>query len=322
MGCYFSIFFFTCLIFLLPDDGLSKEKFLAMGTASKSGVYYPLGNAICDEINRNTNKDLTRCLSYETGGSIYNIHAVNLQQMDLAISMGVLARDAFQGTGTFHGQEPITSLRLLSGLYGEVVGLVVRKDTGIRGIDELSGHRLNLSYEGSASRAIAGDLLKSLNLSLQDFSEILEYPQEQMASKFCEKEFDILVTTIGLTAPFYEQVTNCGGVLLSLPLEVIDRLRLINPSSYGNVITIKGDRFKGNPDAVQTISMRVVLLTREDLSSETVYTILSNIYHGMDRIREIIPSMKTVNSDTMYWTNSVIPFHDGVKQFYSELKKE
>ena len=42
-------------------DGHDKDKFIALGTSSKSGVYFPVGSAICDQVNKGRDQHLVRC---------------------------------------------------------------------------------------------------------------------------------------------------------------------------------------------------------------------------------------------------------------------
>src|SRR5690349_10052991 len=62
------------------------DKFLALGTSSSSGVYYPVGEAICALINAGRLEHRIRCAAYTTGGSVYNIQALQSGELDLAIT--------------------------------------------------------------------------------------------------------------------------------------------------------------------------------------------------------------------------------------------
>ena len=70
----------------LSSSVLARDKFIALGTSSNSGVYYPVGSEICNLLNEKRDQHKVRCLVYETGGSIYNIQALRSGELDVAIT--------------------------------------------------------------------------------------------------------------------------------------------------------------------------------------------------------------------------------------------
>ena len=93
--------FAAALSVFAGDVAYAADKFLALGTASTRGTYFPVGNTLCDLINEKRDSHLVRCLAYTTGGSVYNIQALTSGELDIAITRSDLAYKAFKGLEQF-----------------------------------------------------------------------------------------------------------------------------------------------------------------------------------------------------------------------------
>ena len=126
------------------DSAWATDKFLALGTASTRGTYYPVGNSLCGLINKDRDRHLVRCLSYTTGGSVYNIQALSSGELDLAITRSDLAYKAFNGLGEFAAIGANRALRTVTNLYNQPVVITVRKDSGINSFADFKGKVINI----------------------------------------------------------------------------------------------------------------------------------------------------------------------------------
>lgn len=79
---------------LAGGPAVAFDKFLALGTSSSGGVYWPVGQSICKFINASRIEHLVRCLAYNTGGSVYNIQALTSGELDVAIFTGADMTDS------------------------------------------------------------------------------------------------------------------------------------------------------------------------------------------------------------------------------------
>jgi hypothetical protein len=63
-----------CALALLPIASsttvMAKDKFVALGTGSPNGTYFPVGRGICELINDSRLEHGVRCIAYNTGGSV------------------------------------------------------------------------------------------------------------------------------------------------------------------------------------------------------------------------------------------------------------
>jgi TRAP transporter TAXI family solute receptor len=132
------------------------DKFIAVGTGSVSGVFYPVGKGICKLVNSGRLVHRVRCLAYETGGSVYNIEAVRSRELDVGITRSDLAALTFQGK-TMPPNElgPATDLRAIANLYEMPVGIIVKEKAKIKSLKDFTGKRFNFGNRGSGKRTMA-----------------------------------------------------------------------------------------------------------------------------------------------------------------------
>src|SRR5215471_7103372 len=76
------------------DDVSTKAKTVSLGTGELSGVYYPVGEAICEIVDRNTNKNGMRCSVEGTAGSAYNLDAIRNGDLEFGIVQSDLSENA------------------------------------------------------------------------------------------------------------------------------------------------------------------------------------------------------------------------------------
>ncbi|RLB81882.1 MAG: C4-dicarboxylate ABC transporter substrate-binding protein [Deltaproteobacteria bacterium] len=248
-----------CLFFFLsPTNAVPKgvDKFLALGTSSIGGVYYPVGKAIAGLINAHRLDHGIRCIAYSTGGSVYNIQALASGELDLAITRSDLAYDAYNGKGIFKPFGPNKDLCLITTLYHMPVGIIVKEDSGISCFADFLGKRINIGNLGSGKRTIAEMLFKAMGWSVRDFSKVFELSTKKMGEAFCNGEIDILIQAMGIPATFYDMIMKkCNGKFLDIPAGVIHKIQQDNP--LFEKTRIPGGLYPNNPQDVypRSISM-------------------------------------------------------------------
>src|SRR5271166_1670986 len=76
----------TNVVAVLPGPARADaEVFASVGTGELNGVYYPVGKAICQIVNRDLSTHGVRCSPEATPGSVYNISAVQSGEVEFAI---------------------------------------------------------------------------------------------------------------------------------------------------------------------------------------------------------------------------------------------
>ena len=291
------------------------DKFLALGTSSSSGVYYPVGQAICSLINQGRMEHRIRCAAYNTGGSVYNIQALESGQLDLAITRADLAYQAYKGEGEFAGLGPNPNLRAIANLYSQPVAVIVKADSGITSLDQAEGKRINIGNLGSGKRTIAELIFDIKGWSNESFQQTLELSTEDSGKAFCEGRVDVLIEALGMPSAFYDRMTQkCGGMFVPLSDSLIEGIRKRAPFFF--VDAIAAGLFPHNPTDVRTVGIKVVLITSSRIHSYSIEVVARSMFTDLAKLRAHNRALARATPKSMLLEGIEIPFHEGALEYY------
>jgi TRAP transporter TAXI family solute receptor len=132
---------------------------ITIATGNAGGVYDTLGGGLAKLISDNTPLKVTTA---ETGGSVENIQQLVAGDYDVAFSLADSAADAVNGTGSFQGhKENVTAL---GRIYSNFTHVVVRKDSGIKAVEDMKGKKISTGSPKSGTEVIANRLLEAAGL--------------------------------------------------------------------------------------------------------------------------------------------------------------
>jgi hypothetical protein len=303
---------------LVPVGAMAgMEKFVAMGTGSTSGTYYPVGKGICELVNDGREIHRMRCIAYNTGGSVYNIQAITSGELEVGITRSDLAYQAFQGEGAFRPMGPNTGLRAMATLYSMPIAILVRKSAEITTFENLKGKRINIGNKGSGKRSVADLIFNVMGWSEKDFSEVLELPTRKMGVAFCDDKVDILIEGLGNPAAFYKKmVSECDGAFIPVPEAVVAKIKKKFP--FYASLEIPGKMYAGTPDPVATFGFKATLVTRRDVHPDTIYNVVKSIFGNFGKFQDKHPSLKIIKPQSMVSEGIFIPLHEGAVRYYKE----
>ena len=70
---------------VLSTPCAEAEVFASVGTGELNGVYYPVGKAICQIVNRDLSTHGVRCSPEATPGSVYNVGGIQSGGLEFGI---------------------------------------------------------------------------------------------------------------------------------------------------------------------------------------------------------------------------------------------
>lgn len=311
------ILFVLGLVVGLNANAYADGKFVALGTSSTRGVYYPVGQGICSLINENRDDHLIRCLAYPTGGSIYNIQALRSGELDVAITRADLAFMAANGQGVFKDAGPMLGLRIIASLYDNPVGIVVREDSDIKNLDDVLGSRINIGNLGSGKRDFSDLLFKVMDWRKDDFESVGELSTSKMGKAFCADEVDVLIQAMGIPAKFYDNmINNCGGRFIAMSDDVVNKLSKAAPFLEATVIP--GGMYASNDVDVQTIGTKAVLITVDRVKPNTIEQVTSALFADIATFQDKHVALKSASVTSMVNDGIYVPFHQGAVQYFTK----
>lgn len=297
----------------------SNQSSLAiLGTSSEGGVYYPTGVSICKVINDQLLRGGIRCVAKITGGSVYNIHAVENGNLDIAITRNDLLADAFSQRNQFEN-EGMSNIRLLMPLYENPFTILVRLHSDIHSVEELANKRINIGSKGSGRRSFSEALFRLKKMKESDFSEITKYSNSKVQSELCKGHTDAAFQLIGYPSDFYSSLQqHCPLRVLSLRQQTIDQMLQHQPLL--EKISIDYVDNKGKTVTINTVSTKAVLFSSVNVSEHVISEIYSQILNNIGKLSKYTGLLSEGIATEYGAISSIIPYHPAIESSISQGK--
>lgn len=252
--------------------GRSKG-WLTLATGSTSGEYYRQGKGLEKVLKRAGHE--TRV--YQTSGSIENCRLVERREVLFGYTQNDVAHMGHGGTEMFEEQIPLKNLRALCSLYPEAVQIVTLKGSGVRRLQELQGKRINIGPRGSGARVNALQLLRGVDLSLRDFSEVQLKSIPEAIKELAAKKIDAFFLTSAIPNPaLYKMAGKTPVDLVPLDQETVAKLRERHP--YFLPLEVPPNTYPGMKAKRLTVQVTAMLITHRDTPGKRVETLLSQLF--------------------------------------------
>jgi hypothetical protein len=304
----------------LAFDGtaaVAQQKFFTIGTGGVTGVYYPAGGAICRLVNVDRKDHGIRCSVESTGGSIFNLNAIQDGEMEVGVVQSDWQHHAYNGTSQFKDQGANRDLRAVFSLHPEPFTVVARRDAGIRNFDDLKGKRVNVGNPGSGQRATMEVVLDALGWSLSDFALASELRPAEQSQALCDNKVDAIIYTVGHpNGSIQEATTSCDTVLVNVDGAAIDKLIADNP--FYAKATIPGGMYNGNPDDTTTFGVGATVVSSAKVPQEYIYITTKAVFENFDDFKKLHPAFEVLDRKAMTTNALSAPLHDGAAKYYKE----
>ncbi|CAN5350395.1 TAXI family TRAP transporter solute-binding subunit [soil metagenome] len=296
-----------------------RDKLISIGTASRSGLFFPTGAKICELVNRDRKKTQVRCVAYPTPGSEYNAKAVTLGDFAIGMTRSDIAYNEFvdKSSGDGHGD----SLRAVMSLYAMPVVIIARRKARIDNVTQLKGHSINLGNRGSGQRAIVDFLMKTLGLKTADFSAVSELATSRMGDAFCAGKIDVVVEALGHPAPFYRRmIEECDGQIVGIPEPLIDKIAATN--LFIDRLPIPGGMYANHPDAIPSFGYKALLVTRQETSEEAVQRFVGTVMERLSELKQSDLVLQDLEPERMLTEGITVPLHPGAARYLNTKKTD
>ncbi|MCR1836521.1 MULTISPECIES: TAXI family TRAP transporter solute-binding subunit [Rodentibacter] len=294
----------------------AAEKFVTIGTGGQTGVYYVVGQSICQLVNRDTAKTQIKCNAPSTGASVANLNAIAANQMEMGIAQSDWQYHAYNGTSSFAGKKN-DKLRAVFSIHPEPFTLMARDDSGIQQFDDLKGKRVNVGDPGSGTRATMNVILAAKGWTDKEFKVASELKPAEMASVMCDNNLDAITYNVGHpNGALKEAAASCNAHLVPITGTEIDKLVADNP--YYAKATIPGGLYKGTDNPVDTFGVYATLVTSSDVDADSVYAIVKAVFDNFDRFKRLHPAFAHLKQEDMIKNALSAPLHEGAVRYYKE----
>lgn len=294
----------------------ASEQFITIGTGGQTGVYYVVGQSVCQLVNRDTAKTKVKCNAPSTGGSVANLNSIAAQQMDMGIAQSDWQYHAYNGSSSFEGKKN-DKLRAIFSIHPEPFTVMARTDANVKSFDDLKGKRVNVGDPGSGTRATMNVILNAKGWTDKEFKVASELKPAEMASVMCDNNLDAITYNVGHpNGALKEAAASCDAHLVPVTGEAIDKL--VADHAYYAKATIPGGLYKGTDNPVESFGVYATLVTSADVSEEKVYAVVKAVFDNFDRFKRLHPAFENLKQEEMIKNALSAPLHDGAARYYKE----
>lgn len=310
---------------LLASSGsvaFAKKTFVSIGTGGPTGVYFIVGNKICQLMNQAAEKmktegsDVIRCHAPSSGGSIYNINQLRAKDFDFGVVQSDWQYHAYHGSDKFDGKK-FGDLRAVFSMHAEPFQILVAKNSGVKTFEDLKGKRVNIGNAGSGQRGTFETLLKAYGVDKSYFSLATELNSTEQSGALCNGNIDAFGYSVGFpNAGVAQAADGCGATIISLDGAQVKKL--VSERSYFSFTRIPRGTYSTLKDDVITFGVMATLVTRADQPNDVVYALVKAVFEGLDDMKRYHPAFKGLEPKAMISNGLSAPLHPGAAKYYKE----
>jgi len=319
-----AVAFTAGLAAVAPDEASaqSKKQFISIGTGGPTGVYFATGNAICRLVHKEAaegrkegRKHGIRCSAPSTGGSTYNIGQISEGELDFGVA---------QSDWQYHGynctSDKVTcfkKLRAVFSVHPEPFQIIVGKDSGINGWDDLKGKRVNIGNPGSGQRGTMEVLMAAHGTKTSDFAQATELTSTEQSSALCDGKIDAYGYTVGVPNAGVAVATDgCDARIINLASDV--EKKLVADNGYYAFATIPKGTYKTSDSDVTTFGVMATFVTSADTPDDLVYEVVRAVMENIEDFRTLHPAFANLDPKKMMKDGLSAPLHPGAVKYYKE----
>ncbi len=295
------------------------ENIVTIGTGAVTGVYYPTGKAIAKIVNKKGKEHGVQVKVESTGGSVFNVNAINVRDLEFGIVQSDRQYQAWNGIKEWKDRGPQKKLRSICSFHPESIVLIAGDDTGIETLIDLKGKHINIGNLGSGPRGNAIDAMLSCGIEWRRELSAEGIRAADSAKLLQNGRIDAFFYTVGHPNDSIKEATAGKRKVHFVPLtgDCIDQLVakwLYYAKAYVPVSFYPMARNKEN---VETFGVKATFCTSADIPERVVYAITREIFNNLEDFKKLHPAYGVLTKHNMLEALSA-PIHPGAMKYYKE----
>ena len=253
-------------------------------------------------------------------GTALGIAAVNANEAEFMMGAMPDMADMYHGRGDHKGKD-YKNLRLVFNNRPLTIGMLVRKDSGIKSFSDLKGKRLPTGWKAFPTQnQYQLAMLKTVGLTVDDIVGVPVPDLIRAANDFMEGKND--ATAIATVAPKVVEMNNAvGGIrFLSLP-EGPDSLKALQSvhQDFFYVTVQPSKRTVGIEEPTRILAVDITVVSGTHVTDDVVYALTKTAYENKKDLVKAHGSFMSFFPKNMVKRSFTIPYHPGAIKFYKEV---
>ena len=289
-------FFFWWLFFL---RGFGT---VVLATGQSGGTYTLLGKGFADFAE--TTEARFRVETRASRGTPENLKLLETGEADFAIVQS--------------GPASSDEVRVVAKLYSEVLHILVRDESPVKSLAQMSGMRLCLGEVGSGSRVVSLPLLEHFGI---DTSNEVQFPPSEALKQLRAGEVDAVFLVTALRSEMICEGVR-GGTLRFVNLgDAVSGLEVRFPFLKGGGIPAMTYQCPSRNEGamprsrVETVGVSSLLVCRKDVSAEVVYEVTRELFASRNKLSNLTPEAYQIAEIT---SSELLPWsvHEGAQRYF------
>lgn len=288
---------------------LDRERLHTVAGGGTSGVYYGYGDALAQVLSEDLGAEVAVA---ETAGSVDNLLRISRGEALVGFTQSDAAADAIGGEGAFDQPLPIQAI---ARLYDEYLHVVVRADSGVRTLADLSGRPLSLGARDSGVAVVANRVLEAAGVTGVDDREL------GLAASITALErgqIDGFFWVGGAPTPSVAQLAAHVPLrLLAIDDDVVEGLGRAHPGAYRFAELPVSAYTWAEPTA--TVAVPNYLVVAADAPAAQVRAVLETLFDSRSQLALRVPAAGLLDRRSAIFTDP-IDLHPGAVEYYRESR--
>lgn len=301
----------------------SAQQFMTIGTGGPTGVYFQVGNAVCQMVHREAAEGRKsgrqhgfRCSAPSTAGSVYNITNIAGGELQFGVAQSDWQYHAYNGTSKFKDNR-ISDLRAVFSVHPEPFQILVAQGSNIGDWAGLKGKRVNVGNPGSGQRGTFEVLLKANGVTTDYFATASEFTSSEQSSALCNGDIDAYGYTVGVpNAGVAQAADGCGAGIIDLDNAAVKKLVADNP--FYAFATIPAGTYSTITKDVTTFGVKATFVTSSRVSADMVYEVTRAVFENFEAFKSLHPAFANLTPKAMISEGLSAPLHEGAVRYYKE----
>ena len=297
----------------LCAPAMAAEQFINVLTGGTSGVYYPLGVALGNNIGKAMPNVKTSVQA--TKASVENLNLLQAGRGEIAFTLGDSLSDAWTGNEEAGFKTPLKKLRGIAAIYPNYIQIVARADAGIKTLADLKGKKISVGAPKSGTELNARAILSAAGISYKDFAKVEYLPFGESVELMKNRQLDVTLQSAGLgVSALRDLATSVDIIVVPIPPDIIKKT---NDPAYLPA-TIPANTYRGQTVDVPSAAVQNYLVTYDGVSTDTVYGMTKALWTGLDQLVAAHSAAKSIDPKHAL-EGMPVPLHPGAEKYYKEV---
>lgn len=310
-----------CLLAVLAScsDQSGSRRTYVLTTGTTGGTFYPVGVALSTLVTAKEDAEFS-VTAISSAGSMENIKLLRDNQAQFGLILAIFAAWAWDGEGPIRNPQPF--LRSISAMWPNVEHFVLSSDLVTTGtladLDNIDGERFVLGARNSGAEHTGIYILNALGIDYANKFNLAYMAYGASASALQDGNIVGMNVPAGAPVTAITQAYAQLGERMTILDFTAEEMAAINQQfPLWDFYEMPPGTYPYQEKTITTGASPNVLVVRDDVSEEIVYTLTKLLWENLATLQEIHSATKSMAIEEAL-KGIPVPLHAGALRYYRE----